>query len=139
MWVNPSTKKVHGLHSDIRAAFPDVSMPPSLNEEVISSLGLKPLILTERPTGYIVEHAEPLLINGEWVQQWKVRPPEQYETDAEAERVRNERNRLLTASDWTQVKDAPVDQDAWGVYRQTLRDITLQPGFPWEINWPVAP
>jgi len=49
------------------------------------------------------------------------------------------RNTLLSASDWTQVADAPVDQAAWAAYRQELRDITSQEGFPETINWPVAP
>jgi hypothetical protein len=49
------------------------------------------------------------------------------------------RNQLLTASDWTQVADAPVDRAAWATYRQALRDITNQTGFPETIDWPVAP
>ena len=38
------------------------------------------------------------------------------------ERMRNHRDRLLKESDWTQVADAPVDQQAWATYRQALRD-----------------
>ena len=53
--------------------------------------------------------------------------------------ARQERNNLLSQSDWTQVSDAPVDQAAWAAYRQALRDITLQPGFPINIDWPVKP
>jgi len=53
--------------------------------------------------------------------------------------VRQERNALLAASDWTQVADAPVDQAAWATYRQELRDITSQDTFPSEVTWPVAP
>lgn len=37
-------------------------------------------------------------------------------------RMRHHRDRLLVASDWTQVADAPVDREAWAVYRQALRD-----------------
>ena len=55
------------------------------------------------------------------------------------EEARSKRNQLLTASDWTQVADAPVDQAAWATYRQELRDITSQEGFPEAITWPVAP
>jgi len=53
--------------------------------------------------------------------------------------ARDKRNALLTASDWTQVADAPVDQTAWANYRQALRDITDQVGFPEAIDWPVEP
>lgn len=52
--------------------------------------------------------------------------------------IRAHRKKLLVASDWTQVADAPVDQAAWAIYRQALRDITEQVGFPETINWPVA-
>ena len=60
--------------------------------------------------------------------------------DAEqAASVRTSRNQLLNNSDWTQVADAPVDKAAWATYRQALRDITAQTGFPWTITWPDAP
>jgi hypothetical protein len=57
----------------------------------------------------------------------------------QAEAVRKQRTERLKDSDWTQVADAPVDQAAWAAYRQALRDVTTQTGFPWTINWPVAP
>ena len=60
--------------------------------------------------------------------------------DAEqAANVRHTRNEKLKACDWTQVADAPVDKAVWAVYRQALRDVTAQAGFPWAVDWPVAP
>ena len=60
--------------------------------------------------------------------------------DAEQARIiREQRNIKLTASDWTQVADAPVDKAAWVTYRQALRDISSQSDFPWTINWPNSP
>jgi len=60
--------------------------------------------------------------------------------DAEqAKSVRNTRTEKLKDSDWTQIADAPVDKAAWATYRQALRDITAQSGFPWEVTWPDAP
>lgn len=56
-----------------------------------------------------------------------------------SEQLRAKRNQLLAISDWTQVADAPVDQAAWAAYRQSLRDLTDQAGFPTNIVWPVAP
>jgi hypothetical protein len=53
--------------------------------------------------------------------------------------IRAERNRLLADSDWTQLADAPVDKAAWSAYRQALRDITSQSGFPLSIEWPAVP
>ena len=56
-----------------------------------------------------------------------------------AEQVRNERDRLLAASDWTQIADAPVVSLEWQSYRQALRDVPQQSGFPDSVEWPVAP
>ena len=53
--------------------------------------------------------------------------------------ARRQRDRLLAASDWTQLPDSPVDQKAWAKHRQSLRDITKQSGFPDKIDWPRGP
>jgi hypothetical protein len=53
--------------------------------------------------------------------------------------IRSQRNQRLKDTDWTQVADARVDKAAWAVYRQALRDITAQTGFPWEVQWPTQP
>tara|TARA_R110000796_G_scaffold249853_1_gene378117 strand:+ start:1851 stop:2213 length:363 start_codon:yes stop_codon:yes gene_type:complete len=66
-----------------------------------------------------------------------VKPP--IDLDELAALAREERYASLVLSDWTQVADAPVDQTAWATYRQALRDITIQEGFPEAITWPVAP
>lgn len=58
--------------------------------------------------------------------------------DAAWASIREERNRLLAACDWTQLPDAPVDTAAWAVYRQELRDVTLQPD-PFNLVWPQPP
>jgi len=60
--------------------------------------------------------------------------------DAEqAKSVRATRGEKLAESDWTQVADAPVDKAVWATYRQALRDVTAQSGFPWTVTWPDAP
>lgn len=53
--------------------------------------------------------------------------------------VRAKRNQLLAQSDWTQLPDVPIStKEAWAIYRQALRDVTLQPD-PFNITWPVPP
>lgn len=60
--------------------------------------------------------------------------------DAEqARNIRDERTRRLSACDWTQLVDAPVDSLAWANYRQALRDVPDQPGFPFNVTWPSQP
>jgi hypothetical protein len=63
----------------------------------------------------------------------------QADLDSQAAKARAQRDRLLSDTDWTQVLDAPVNRTDWAVYRQNLRDIPSQPGFPLEINWPTPP
>lgn len=60
--------------------------------------------------------------------------------DELADQARSRRRGLLMDSDWTQLPDAPLTDEqklAWGAYRQELRDITAQTGFPNNIVWPV--
>lgn len=60
--------------------------------------------------------------------------------DAEqATSVRASRKTKLADCDWTQLADAPVDKAIWATYRQTLRDVSAQAGFPWTIEWPTQP
>ena len=60
--------------------------------------------------------------------------------DAEqAANVRRSRTEMLKDCDWTQIADSTADKTAWATYRQALRDITGQAGFPWTITWPDAP
>jgi hypothetical protein len=56
-----------------------------------------------------------------------------------AEQVRGRRDMLLRDSDWAVLTDAPTDKTAWQAYRQGLRDVPSQAGFPNSINWPTEP
>ena len=75
--------------------------------------------------------------------EWQVPVPSEPDPDPELpmtwERVRDRRDHLLSASDWTQVADAPVDAQAWADYRQALRDIPQTQDDPDSIVWPEAP
>lgn len=56
--------------------------------------------------------------------------------------VKTNRNRLLYQSDWTQLPNSPLTtekQQEWAVYRQQLRDITSQSGYPFNVVWPTQP
>jgi hypothetical protein len=54
--------------------------------------------------------------------------------------VRFKRDQLLIASDWTQLSDVTnINKETWALYRQTLRDITSQNGFPYNITFPTKP
>lgn len=76
---------------------------------------------------------------GVWHHMWKIVP---YPDEVGAKRVREKRNQLLSESDWTQLDDTPLTNDKkleWAEYRQALRDVPTQSGFPWEVVWPDKP
>lgn len=66
----------------------------------------------------------------------------QTETDRLSTKIRARRDKLLSDTDWTQTDDAPLsseDKESVRKYRQALRDITAQSGFPQEVKWPEKP
>lgn len=71
-------------------------------------------------------------VNGQFI------PPAPDTTELAAQ-VRAQRNILLADCDWTQLADAPVDSAVWAVYRQELRDVPAQSGFPTDVIWPTPP
>lgn len=59
-----------------------------------------------------------------------------------SDEARTQRDKLLAETDWTQVLDAPIDaatREAYRAYRQALRDLPEQEGFPETITWPELP
>lgn len=69
-------------------------------------------------------------VSGAWV-------PDAQKADSTA---RAKRSQLLAACDWTQMPDVPLaTKSAWATYRQALRDVTDQQGYPFSIEWPVPP
>lgn len=82
--------------------------------------------MPERPVGYYkFDYTQKA-----WVQDYD-------KADAEQ---RIKRSRLLKESDWTQLPDVPLtNKPDWSNYRQQLRDIPEQSGYPYNINWPIPP
>ena len=67
-------------------------------------------------------------------------PPPPPTDEQLADKARKERNKLLAETDWTQLADVPqATKDLWDDYRQALRDVPQQEGFPRNIVWPVKP
>ena len=74
-----------------------------------------------------------------WVWSWDHR---QWVRDAEkaAVQIRQRRDQLLLSSDWTQGRDVPASiHEPWARYRDQLRRLPQQPGFPDSVTWPVEP
>lgn len=65
-------------------------------------------------------------------------PDERAKAQLAAE-VRTERDRLITATDYAALPDSPHDTPEMRAYRQALRDVPQQNGFPESVDWPVRP
>lgn len=149
--------------SEFRTLHPNTSMPQQLTEALINDFGADVVFEGPQATGgtvYQYSQAQGVeQIDGKWYTKYVLGPTFidtvedgvtttalQHETAYKAQKdteqaksVRATRDAKLAECDWTQVADAPVDKDAWATYRQALRDITVQSGFPWTITWPVSP
>jgi hypothetical protein len=131
----------HGEHTEV---FPNVSFPQEGLDLMWAQERNAYQIQSERThlPAQKLTSVEPYIENGvvyDVIVENKTQDELDAETAQKADEVRYRRNALLSQSDWTQLTDAPVDNLAWAVYRQALRDITLQAGFPFIVDFPVNP
>lgn len=134
----------------LRKEFPNTSFPNNIESQfaLLLDFGVHRVIATQCPeydalTQKCVE-LQPVLVEQEWTQQWEVQELTAQETqtlyDSKAAEVRANRRRLLIETDWTQFKDvSEAVSSAYTQYRQALRDVTNQAGFPFDVTWPTAP
>jgi hypothetical protein len=133
----------------LRRDNPQVSFPKSIPDATLAEYDVYPLTPTDRPQVNYTKNVTdgiPALIDGSWTQVWDVTAATSEEiekrTEDKARAVRSERDYLLQQTDWIVIKSYERNENipaAWEVYRQALRDITLQEGFPFEVTWPEKP
>ena len=125
--------------AQLRRDNPNVSFPKDIPAETLASFGVYPVKRTDppehNPLTQIVHVIDPVQTEGDWVQQWETLD---LPKDQAAENIRAERNRLLSETDWMALSDNTITQE-WADYRQALRDITVQEGFPYSVEWPTKP
>lgn len=136
------------LQSNFLRLFPTTSFTLPLQPEEVEPLGYGIYESTDKPEAEryknVVE-TTPVknTETGAWHQAWiqeDMTDEERTAADArQANLMRNLREYRLIDSDWTQFADSPVDGSLWLTYRQALRDVPTQPGFPWDITWPEQP
>ena len=132
---------------EFRALHPNTSFPPQIDEAILNAFGADVVFegAQAQPTRYQTAFRDGVTQDnqGRWFTKYSVA-----DMDDEAKAVldaqqaasqRTSRDEKLKASDWTQVADSPVDKALWATYRQELRDVTAQEGFPWNVVWPTAP
>lgn len=131
--------------NDLKTDYPNVAFPKNPSEELLAEWNVYAVVAEDAPEfqkGQVVEQApEPVYVNGQWVLKYTVRDMTEEELNHQGDLVRSDRNNKLTESDWTQLADSPLGETeklAWANYRQSLRDITKNPAFPF-ITLPEAP
>jgi len=135
-------------------------------EEILNSLGADVVLEGAQATGGTVyqysQAAGVEQIDGKWYTKYVLGPvfidttvegvtttaaehEAAYKAQKDAEQaksVRASRDSKLAECDWRVIKAAETAttlDSAWATYRQALRDVTGQSGFPWTITWPDAP
>ena len=125
----------------------------TLTPEVMEAIGVDPVFEGPQATGGTVYQYSQRdgveKIGNNWYTRYILGPvfdnaedEAVYKATKDAEQsvsVRTSRNDKLAQCDWTQLADSTADKTGWATYRQALRDVTVQEGFPWNVTWPVEP
>ena len=143
---------------EFRQLHPSTSFPQQISEATLNDFGAD--VVFEGPQasgGTVYQYSQAAgveQLDGKWYTKYILGPvftdgettaAEQetaYKASKDAEQaksVRTSRNDKLKDCDWTQITDATADKATWATYRQALRNITAQTGFPQTITWPDAP
>ena len=152
---------------EVRKIHSNTSLPRVWDSNVCDALGIDPVLEAPKPetTGYTqaIRNGVTQDAKGNWVQAWAVVDMFSEYTDDEgithtkaeqeaayqarldeeaAKSARTQRDTLLSECDWVVVKALESGQSIpseLASYRQSLRDIPQQAGFPVTVDWPVKP
>lgn len=129
------------------ADFPNTSFPENPSSDVLLEFGVYQVLYTTKPNEPLknVSEGTPTKVGEDYYENWVVTDctPEEItmRLDRQWDDVRYQRNQYLSQCDWTQLADSPLTTEKkqeWAVYRQDLRDVTLQTD-PFNITWPKKP
>jgi hypothetical protein len=145
--INGVIEKYPYSIGELRKDNPQTSFPENLSNERLAEWSVYTVAPTPQPEiDYTKNLSEgtPVNQNG-WKQVWVISNASSQEvaqrTENQASYVRSERDQKLVESDWAVIKSMETDVpelDAWKSYRQALRNVPQQEGFPWAVEWPVS-
>ena len=150
--------------SQFKAQHPNTSFPKQITSDILDSFGYDPVLNGPQATTtapYEISVRDGVEeINGQWFTRFVAGPIFTDTTDDEgnvtsaadnesayraridaeaSSKSRDQRNKLLVDSDWTQLADSSADASAWATYRSALRDLPTTDGWPHNITWPTEP
>ena len=127
----------------LRRDNPQTSFPKLIPDEILASYDVCPYT-RPKPDEYdslawrLIDD-EFVNVNGAWMLPYKL---EALPLDQAERNIRSRRDNLLQDTDWIVIKSYERGQNIpaeWELYRQALRDITSQVGFPNDVVWPTSP
>ena len=137
---------------DLHYKYPNISFPKPLTPYVIETYKLDAIL--DGPKPQVTPPYETVVrqgieeIRGKWFTKYVIGPIFNNEEDEKAYKlridieasksIRETRNNLISKSDWMACSDV-IMSDEWKEYRQALRDIPEQEGFPHSVDWPTQP
>jgi hypothetical protein len=134
---------------ELRNQFKHIILPAKIPSTILEENNIFSVEILEAmsydSTNYkCTRHEQPVYLNNQWVLGYDIIEYSDEEKNLKlfefTQNIRERRNKLLAESDWTQLKDVqePVSSK-WQIYRQGLRDLPSQDGFPFNITWPLKP
>ena len=135
----PEKYSIRQLHRDN----PQTSFPKLIADDLLASYGVYPYT-RPKPDEYdslawrLIDD-EFVNVNGAWILPYKL---EALPLDQAERNIRSHRDGLLQETDWIVIKSYERGENipaVWELYRQALRDITSQAGFPYSVEWPNKP
>ena len=137
--------------NDLRAAYPNTSFTNKVPLSEYKDFGVVDVYTGNCPSydrdTQKANLNEPFRsADGRWFRNWTIENLSDEElasrNEVAAANVRSQRDLLLKETDWTQLTDAQpsvYSVDGFTEYRQALRDIPEQGGFPHNVIWPQKP
>jgi len=137
--TNGSVEQYPYTLGNLRRDNPNVSFPKTVPESTLNDYGVFKVEEAEKPAFDVltqsISEANPAMVDGKWTQQWTISDRSE---DQAATNVRAHRASLLSDTDYLALSDNTLSAEM-AAYRQALRDITSQEGFPYNITWPTKP
>lgn len=140
MYVKPTNGQsaVYSVEQ-LRRDNPNTSFPAVPSDALLAEWGVYPYYVKDRPAvDYMTQTVTPTAlaqVDGAWTQGWEV---SNLSVEDAGRNIRSQRAGLLSQTDWMALSDVNMASE-WAAYRQALRDITEQAGFPFAVIWPLKP
>jgi len=131
----PETYSIGQLRRDN----PNTSFPKVPSDALLADWNVYPYTMQDRPEydqfTQTIKQTALAEVDGAWTQGWEV--SNLFVEDA-GRNIRSQRDNLLSQTDWMALSDVTMEP-YWREYRQQLRDVTAQEGYPYAVIWPTKP